>query len=86
MEYQLNGSNNKSERILKFEGGKEGKAIFRTYLRRYASEALRPGKVIDRNGVKLYVAFLLYGLVDITTRLIALHTIGQSALQIAFGR
>lgn len=63
----------------------EGKGpIFGTYLGRYAGEALRPGKVIDRHGVELDVALLLQGFVD--PRLVAFHAVGQPALEIALGR
>lgn len=59
---------------------------FRTYLGRYAGEALRPGEVIDCHCIELDVAFLFHGLIGVASRLIALHAIGQPTLQIALGR
>lgn len=59
-----------------------------THLRRHAREALRPGKVVDRDRVEVDVALLLDRLIRVAPlgAGLALHAVGQPALQVALGR
>lgn len=58
------------------------------HLRRHARETLRSGEVIYRDRVELDVALLLHWLVRVAPlrARLALHAVGQPALQVALGR